>query len=153
MRSDNRFAAVILLTASFFLIFLSTHISTDWRAAPGGAGGAEGSGRVVGTGQAGGGGHPTAEASGKKYSFPGLPLDLNTATRAELMRLPGIGGKTADRIIEERARRDGFREVTDLLDIEWLGNSRLSRLRGLVHVKVIEEKVPAPGVPPGGLTP
>jgi competence protein ComEA len=71
-----------------------------------------------------------------RYSFPGLPLDLNTATRAELIRLPGIGGKTADRIIEERGRRGGFREVTDLLDIEWLGDSRLSRLRGLVHIKV-----------------
>lgn len=43
----------------------------------------------------------------------GAPLELNTAERAQLLRVPGIGPKTADAILRER-RQGKLRELSDL---------------------------------------
>ena len=47
----------------------------------------------------------------------GLPLDLNRATLPELERLPGLGRKWAQAILEERARRGGFQSLEECLDL------------------------------------
>jgi len=44
----------------------------------------------------------TAGASSAKTSKPVSPLDLNTATKAQLKKLPWIGDAEADRIIAAR---------------------------------------------------
>jgi helix-hairpin-helix protein len=58
------------------------------------------------------------------------PLDLNTATKEQLVALPGIGEKLAEQIIENRP----YGKVEDLLQIPRFGEKRLDRLRGLVTV-------------------
>ena len=62
------------------------------------------------------------------------PVDLNTADVAALDSLPGVGPATARAIIEERARRGGFRSTRDLLRIPGIGESRFARLKDLVRV-------------------
>jgi competence ComEA-like helix-hairpin-helix protein len=62
----------------------------------------------------------------------GAPLNLNTARPDQLTRLPGIGPVLAQRIIEARDRRGGFRSVEDLLIVEGIGNQRLEKIRSLV---------------------
>lgn len=55
----------------------------------------------------------------------GEKVDLNTATRRDLMRLPGIGEALADRILEHRAALGGrFRSVHDLEDVPGIGPDR-----------------------------
>lgn len=61
-------------------------------------------------------------------------VNLNTAGAAELDELPGIGEKTADAIIEYRARNGPFEDVEDLLDVPGVGEGKLARLEGLVTV-------------------
>lgn len=51
------------------------------------------------------------------------------------MILPGIGEKTAGRIIDKRNEIGRFKSVDDLLEVKWIGAVKLERIRGLVTVK------------------
>jgi competence ComEA-like helix-hairpin-helix protein len=64
----------------------------------------------------------------------GRRIDLNTATRAELELLPGIGPTMAERIVEDRERRGAFRRVEDLDRIRGMGERMIERLRPMVKV-------------------
>lgn len=63
-----------------------------------------------------------------------LPVDLNTATVAQLDTLPGIGPALASAIVAERERRGGFRSVDELGDVRGIGPARLADLRARVAV-------------------
>jgi competence protein ComEA len=65
---------------------------------------------------------------------PVEPIDLNTADLAALDSLPGIGPATARAILEERARRGGFRSTRDLLRVPGIGEGRFARLKDRVRV-------------------
>ncbi|MDQ1498473.1 MAG: competence protein ComEA [Actinomycetota bacterium] len=62
------------------------------------------------------------------------PIDLNAAGLAALDSLPGIGPATARAILEERARRGGFRSTRDLLRVAGIGEGRFARLKDRVRV-------------------
>ena len=61
-------------------------------------------------------------------------LDLNTASAAELQRLPGIGPVGAGRIVEERELGGPFRSVGDLVRVSGFGPGRVRGLVGRVRV-------------------
>jgi competence ComEA-like helix-hairpin-helix protein len=63
-----------------------------------------------------------------------LYVNLNTATQAELEALPRIGPKTAERILELRARQGAFARPEDLTRVRGIGPKTMDRLRPLVHV-------------------
>ncbi len=48
-----------------------------------------------------------------RLHLAGAPIELNTADRAQLLRVPGIGPRTADLILRER-RRGTLRDLADL---------------------------------------
>lgn len=60
-------------------------------------------------------------------------VDLNTAAQQELERLPGVGPKTAEKIIQFRDRQP-FTQVDDLRYIQGIGDKRLETLRPFVVV-------------------
>ncbi len=64
-----------------------------------------------------------------------LRLNLNTATAAELERLPRIGPKTAARILEHRARYGPFRQLRDLGRVRGIGEKTLARLEPFLYVE------------------
>ena len=61
-----------------------------------------------------------------------FPLDLNTARLEELMELPGVGEKLAQRVVEYRKTHGGFRSVEELRKGRGIGEKRMERLRPLV---------------------
>lgn len=56
------------------------------------------------------------------------PLDLNSATEADLDRLPGIGPVLAARIVAHRAAHGPFRTAEDLLAVPGIGPKLFERL-------------------------
>jgi len=73
-------------------------------------------------------------AGGTGDPSDGAPVDLNTATLADLDTLPGIGPTLAAAIIRERDRRGGFTSVDQLRDVRGIGEKRFADLRDLVTV-------------------
>lgn len=61
-------------------------------------------------------------------------IDLNRATVAELMKLPGIGQGRARDIIERRAQQP-FRRPSDLLRIRGIGRRTYFRLKQFIRVE------------------
>lgn len=62
----------------------------------------------------------------------GARLSLNAATVAQLDGLPGIGPVLAQRIVDFRTSRGGFRSVDQLREVDGVGESRYQRLKDLV---------------------
>ena len=60
-----------------------------------------------------------------------VQIDLRTATREELLLLPGIGEKRAQDILDHRAQRP-FASVRDLLEIKGIGEKTLAKLLPLL---------------------
>ncbi len=62
------------------------------------------------------------------------PVDLNTATAAQLDELPGVGPVTAAAIVAWREANGRFASVEQLAEVDGIGPARLERLRTLVRV-------------------
>jgi competence protein ComEA len=73
-------------------------------------------------------------AGGTGAAGPGTPVDLNTATVAQLDALPGVGPVIAGRIIAWRQENGRFVHVDDLAEVQGIGDAILARLRPLVRV-------------------
>jgi len=65
---------------------------------------------------------------------PGSPLDLNTASEAQLDALPGVGPVLAGRIVAWRQEHGVFTAVEELLEVSGIGTATLADLTGLVRV-------------------
>ena len=61
-------------------------------------------------------------------------VDLNAATREELMTLPGIGETLAQRILDYRAQYGRFSAPEQLMDVEGIGEAKFEGLRELIKV-------------------
>jgi competence protein ComEA len=62
------------------------------------------------------------------------PVNLNTATVAQIATLPGIGEKAAQRIVEYREKNGGFKKVEDLMNVKGIGEKSFLKLKPLVTV-------------------
>ena len=63
------------------------------------------------------------------------PVLLNSATAAELVALPAIGPKTAERIVGFRREHGPFERLEQLLEIKGIGLRTLEKLRPLLEVE------------------
>ena len=68
-------------------------------------------------------------------------LNLNTATKEELIALPGIGPAKAQAILDYRNAHGAFKTVEELKDVKGIGAKRFEKLKGELTV------VGAPGKP------
>ncbi|MFY1703840.1 helix-hairpin-helix domain-containing protein [Micromonospora sp. WMMA1923] len=81
---------------------------------------------------AGAAGQPGGAAPGD--AAPGAPVNLNTATLAQLDSLPGVGPVLAQRILAHREEHGPFRTVGDLRQVDGIGDARFEQLKELVTV-------------------
>ena len=75
----------------------------------------------------------TYAGTGKRKVFL-WQVNINTATAAELQRVPGIGPKTAERIVAMRRNVGKFRSVDDLLAVRGIGQKRLAKMKPYLTV-------------------
>ncbi|HET6611948.1 MAG TPA: ComEA family DNA-binding protein [Kofleriaceae bacterium] len=73
-------------------------------------------------------------AARKPPSRASARIDLNTATVADLVALPGIGPVKAERIVAWRKRHGRFRRVIDLRRVKGFGKKTVRRLRPYLTV-------------------
>jgi len=64
----------------------------------------------------------------------GTPINLNTATVAQLETLPGIGKSTAERILEYRQKNGSFKKIEDLMNVRGIGEKSFLKMKGLITV-------------------
>ncbi|OLT96830.1 ComEA family DNA-binding protein [Mycobacterium syngnathidarum] len=79
------------------------------------------------------GASPSRGVSVPASGAPSGPVDLNTATVADLDALPGVGPVTAEAIVAWRAAHGRFDNVDQLGDVDGIGPARLEKLRELVR--------------------
>ena len=77
-------------------------------------------------------GGPVPARAGKRVTGR---LNLNTATAAELMLLPGIGPAKAERVVTCRKRNGTFRRVVDLRRVKGFGYRTVKRLEPNLDIK------------------
>ena len=72
-------------------------------------------------------GEAAADATPGTPQTPGAPVNLNTATLADLDRLPGIGPSLAREILAYREAHGAFASVDDLLLVPGIGPAKRRR--------------------------
>jgi len=62
-------------------------------------------------------------------------INLNSATIQDLIKLPGIGEKTASAILEYRKQIGRFKFLEQLLDIKGIGSSKLNKIKEYIFIE------------------
>ena len=67
--------------------------------------------------------------SAEKRLALGIPIDINRSSLEELVLVPGIGEKTAEKILEQRSINGTFRRLDELMLVKGIKEKRLEKLR------------------------
>lgn len=62
-------------------------------------------------------------------------VNLNDANISQLIALPGIGQKTAERIIEYRKARGKFSSKSEILNVKGIGSAKFEKLKDLIFIE------------------
>ena len=61
-------------------------------------------------------------------------ININTASKKELITLEGVGEKAADRIIEYRKNKP-FEKIEDIMNVKGIGKKKFDKNKDLITVK------------------
>ena len=75
---------------------------------------------------------PAMDAKTSSVTAP--QVNLNTASAEQLEKLPGVGPKTAARIVEYRQKNGGFKKVEELMNVRGIGEKLFLRMKNQLTV-------------------
>ena len=87
---------------------------------------------------------PTARAAATPPST--AIVNLNTAAASDLEGLPGIGAKTAARIVEYRQKNGPFKKVEELMNVRGVGEKSFLKLKPQLTVAPAKADHDRPGL-------
>ena len=61
-------------------------------------------------------------------------VNINTASASELEGLPGVGAKTAQRIVEYRQKNGPFKKIEELMNVRGIGEKNFLKLKSQLTV-------------------
>ena len=61
-------------------------------------------------------------------------ININTASLSELISLPGIGEKKAQKIIEYREKIDGFKNTEDIMKVKGIGEGIYTKIKDIIEI-------------------
>ena len=62
-------------------------------------------------------------------------ININSAKLEELVMLPGIGEKTAEKIIELRKERGKFNTLEELMNVKGIGEVKFNKIKKFLYIK------------------
>ena len=77
------------------------------------------------------------EMNNEKKLACNIPIDINKASIDDLIMIPGIGEKTAWRIIQLRKKYGGFKKIDDLMAIRGIKEKKITKLKGYFTIDQI----------------
>lgn len=80
------------------------------------------------------GGASLGKINPNKLIILSIPIDINTAFIEELIAIPGVGPKTASKIIEYRDKKGGFSSLYELLKIKGIGKVKYNKIKQYVYI-------------------
>ena len=80
------------------------------------------------------GGAPAAKTTAAAAAL----VNLNTATMDQLATIPGVGVKTAERIIAYRQKNGGFKKIEDLMNVSGVGEKSFLKMKPLITVAAVK---------------
>ena len=86
---------------------------------------------------------PLSAAPDRTPRAPQRPVNLNSATVTELMQLPRVGQKTAERIIAFRKQHGGFQRPEEVMNVKGIGEKSYAKLKTFL----VATPAPRPAAP------
>jgi len=77
---------------------------------------------------------PRSRAATHGAAKPQGPVNLNSATLEDLASLPGIGEKTAAKILEYREKNGPFKKVEELMNVQGIGEKSFLKLKPQITI-------------------
>ena len=65
-------------------------------------------------------------------------VDINTATKQELMTLPGVGESRAESIISYREKNGGFSRIEDIMKVEGIKDGMFAKMKDKICVRGVK---------------
>src|SRR5215210_6018666 len=73
-------------------------------------------------------------SNAKARATAAAPVNLNSASAAQLQTLPGVGASTAQRIVDYRQKNGSFKKIEELMNVKGIGEKSFLKLKPLITV-------------------
>ena len=67
--------------------------------------------------------------SKKEQALIGVTININTAGKDELIKLPGVGESMAEKIMQYRTEHSGFKKPEDIMKVKGIGKKKFEKIK------------------------